>query len=301
MSDMIVVNREEPSMDDILSSIRRILSDDDEPSKPAVKESTRVLNQDEIDSLLGFDDHEHSEDYKTNMEKIMGGRQTRGAEDEEALMREWAGFADNDASSSMVTEWEAMLDSPLKEVVNAGQNNTQVSTDFTFSISCGDWIYPSKDSTCKVKYDIDFPLTTYIFVLPSQHQIHLDRGGSDKHLSSARRLHCTCRYINQTEWEMELTKLTNDYEPAFVRLINIGFKFNFATLPRLSEYKKYIFSNDDNRSRWLGIFFADVLLENYLLSEPNTSIYDDPRLKGVLTIRKSTIPEIESIGRWSSY
>lgn len=109
-ADAAAGKKEEPSMEDILSSIRRILSEDEEEERRArERERARTRSRSDEDDIFDLGGYE-----------VFGPG--RSADDEEALMREWAAMAggddedededDEEAHDSMAAEWEAMLGGP---------------------------------------------------------------------------------------------------------------------------------------------------------------------------------------------
>ncbi len=68
------LGEEDEDQDDLAAEWEAMMGDDDSPdddgSAPA-RESTRVLNQDEIDSLLGFDDEHEDDSQKSGIQAIL--------------------------------------------------------------------------------------------------------------------------------------------------------------------------------------------------------------------------------------
>jgi len=110
-----------PSMDDILSSIRNLLSEDENTTAGATlqkktvnnqihkQQSQRVLNQVEINSLLGFDEDAHV--------SCSPPKKTKNKKDDlnqDALAKAWnaaMGNEDEEEGADLAAEWAAMLDS----------------------------------------------------------------------------------------------------------------------------------------------------------------------------------------------
>jgi hypothetical protein len=86
-----------------------------------------------------------------------------------------------------------------------------------FDVSCGDWVYPSRDSSASVKYDIDFPLVAMIYRPKSDINKPLERSGRiDFHLTGPRYL--SCEIVSGkavTDHSLKVLSLKNEREEAF--------------------------------------------------------------------------------------
>jgi hypothetical protein len=173
---------------------------------------------------------------------------------------------------------------------------TEISEDgnvASFSIPCGDWIYPSKDSTSRVQYSIASPLTLILFSTKGPaHKPDLHRGDVASHFGQSRRLHCTVN-LNTFPPTLSFIKLTNDQEPEFVReLSNLVFEFNSDALDRRDDFNLSEGNLANSEVRW-SICVASILLQHRMNFSTGTWGCGDE-----LFFRSATIPEIESIGRW---
>ncbi len=181
-----------------------------------------------------------------------------------------------------LSEYRLMEDSPMD--INEGVAE--------FSIQCGDWLYPSKDSNSRVPYPIDKPLVLMLFPTEGVHHTVDPRSGDiSSHLRNSRRLHCT---IDLKSDVLTLRKLTNDQEPDFehdLSTLNLGFLFNRSTLARKSDFTLDDFSR--NSCANLSVLVSSILLQDYVAA-PDL----DWGIPNRLYFRDATYPEIESIGRW---
>src|ERR1700749_2230078 len=151
-----------------------------------------------------------------------------------------------------------------------------------FEVSCGDWIYPSKDSSSHVQYPIDFPLGAEIF-LPKERigKTVSSRGPIDRHLTGPRYLEVT---INDELSIITINCMKNREEELFSQKILYEISFCLADLPRVGGELP---QGDDWQGN--GVFFTSVLLAAHLSNRP---------LPEGITFRNAMIPEIESLGTW---
>ncbi len=166
-----------------------------------------------------------------------------------------------------------------------------------FDVDCGDWIYPSRDSTARTKYDIDFPLVALIFAMKNRVLVPVDsHSGISYHLNSPRYL--CCEIISGkavTDHALRIVKMKNRHEEEFKKKIDVEVQFDPRSLNRADELWPNGFENSyENSSRlkdedWWSILFASILLQAHLAGRD---------LPDGITFRNAIVPEIESIGRW---
>lgn len=165
--------------------------------------------------------------------------------------------------------------------------------DEHLKIFCGDWIYPSRNSSTGVTYPVDTPLVAEIF-LPNE------RGGKDVSKSSLiiEHLHGP-RFLDvhiSNENVMAILSLRSKAEKMFLKEINQDIPFDPATLAR----ERSLWQNGKYEGRmikkvkrkdyeWNAIFFTSILLQAYL---------GGVELPEGILFRNATIPEIEALGGW---
>ena len=180
------------------------------------------------------------------------------------------------------------------------ENGTTVSEDgnlVEFSIKCGDWIFPAKDSISSVQYPIDTPLTLILYPTAGElHKPNLKRGDIPSHLNGYRRMHCRLAPKLQT---LALVRLTNDAEPEWEQNVQglSPFQFDYETLARNSQFNWQSNIKNNGEQMW-AVFVTSVLLQHYL---SDGLAKRDKWGNDKLYFRHATYPEIESIGRWASH
>lgn len=169
-----------------------------------------------------------------------------------------------------------------------------------FTIKCGDWLYPCKDSGSGVSYKIEKTLALNLFS-PAREKFSCNKatGHYSHHLNSDRVLNCELDLKNN---KLFLNTVTHSTESEFIINVGVQISFDPNTLDRVSEltsnYKVFIGRGDFECS----VFVTAVLLQHYLCV--NNDGFDEflPGLsfenRTRIYFREATIPEIESIGRW---
>ncbi|HMO78944.1 MAG TPA: hypothetical protein PJ997_01965 [Candidatus Paceibacterota bacterium] len=167
-----------------------------------------------------------------------------------------------------------------------------------FSVNCGDWIYPSKDSSCGVQYPLSYAWVVEIFVPTKDKRKKISPlSGIKNHLSGPRFLEI--RIVDHNSLIVEYLK--NHHEEDFSRTIDFTLKFNPATLARSDFLWPFGFERTPtecvfsaplgiNQNDWNAVFFTSILLQTKLKGRP---------LPAGINFRDATIPEIESLGSWN--
>ncbi|OGI76333.1 hypothetical protein A3C57_00940 [Candidatus Nomurabacteria bacterium RIFCSPHIGHO2_02_FULL_33_12] len=162
-----------------------------------------------------------------------------------------------------------------------------------FKIFCGDWIYPSRDSSTKINYPIDIPLVAEIYPRSDRKGKMVSESGMIKeHLNSSRFLKLHLR----TDNILCILSLHNETESMFLKEINEDISFDRETLARPNSLwydgkypGKIIKHKNREENEWNSIFFTSILLQVFMAGE---------KLPNGISFRNATIPEIESLGRW---
>jgi len=168
-----------------------------------------------------------------------------------------------------------------------------------FEINCGDWIYPSRDSSTKVQYDINFPLVALIFVTKKRAENNVENARNiGYHLTGPRYL--TCEIISGRVvggHALKIIALKNFEEEDFEKPIGAEIQFDARALCRGSELWPHAFSNSfSNETKlkdtdWWSILFSSVILQAHINNR-------DRELPEGIIFREARIPEIEALGRW---
>lgn len=191
-----------------------------------------------------------------------------------------------------------------------------------FKVFCGDWIYPSKDSTSGVAYSVDVPVVAEIFPTCAITNV-ASKGGIDYHLNSPRFIEIDLLRVASIDVEafntyhFNIRCIKNKYEPLFEKELNITIPLGtFDDIEKLDRYtylanNKYCGDNDVHLHSLLSkqgygpsIFFTSALLKfatSSGLFKDNTvwSIFSPNVPELDIKIRKASIPEIESLGKWA--
>lgn len=203
-------------------------------------------------------------------------------------------------------DWAAaMAEQAVAETAEAEPVQGVVARDagryVDFSVRCGDWVYPSRDSTGPVQYPVDYPLVLVLFsTFKGKHKVNLRRGDIDSHLSNCRRLHLTLDADTNT---LSFKKLTNDQEPDFEMSVAqfSPIKFDPETLARGEQLYLGRGQYERNDAQRLSVLVTSILLQHFLAAMEDTA-WDlagyNEQFMNDLYFRKATVPEIESIGRW---
>ena len=173
------------------------------------------------------------------------------------------------------------MDYEIKRDVENGQ--------YSFLLPCGDWLYPSKDSSSSVgkAYDLDTPLTLMLFAPYAEKRLMARTGHIWAHLNSSRHVEVV---VSEQTSTMEFRSLCNKEEPDFKAPLSWTFNYDLKDLKRLSLCQNF---KGNGLQEW-AVFVASVLLQDYL---KNPSMGKKWGCE-TLYIRPSTIPEIETIGAW---
>ncbi|MBP9842670.1 MAG: hypothetical protein KBC62_01560 [Candidatus Pacebacteria bacterium] len=157
--------------------------------------------------------------------------------------------------------------------------------DQEFRVRCGDWIYPSRDSTTGTKYPIAFPLVANLFMQSSERERPVSsQSRIDFHLDSPRSV--VVEFLDNGK-AIHMKRLVNEKEEDFSRQLNFFLEYDIHKLARWEEIRHSHGAHGDKW--WPSIWLMSALLNAY------TSNMDLP--DGV-TFRRATIPEIESLGSW---
>lgn len=159
-------------------------------------------------------------------------------------------------------------------------------------VMCGNWIYPSRDTTTRFPYPIDEPLVVEIF-LPSK------AIGTEVSTLKEIKHHLTGpRYLKVSipgKSKIRLLSLENDHEELFTQTIDFEIEFQPEKLAREKELwgekytKKSKPRTNIRKSNWNAIYFTSILLQAYQTEKP---------LPEGIKFRKATAAEIESLGKW---
>lgn len=165
----------------------------------------------------------------------------------------------------------------------------------SFEVNCGNWIFPSKDTTTDAVYPIDIPLVAAIFMTTKDDEKGISkRFEIDHHLTGPRYVDVTV-----TGARMNIGALRNREEELFEHRVDFSVPFDAAKLARAEHLwgkpekpgGELPIHPQVRESDWKGIFFTSVLLQHHLKGgEFPEGIY----------FRKATMPEIEALGTWRS-
>jgi len=149
-------------------------------------------------------------------------------------------------------------------------------------VLCGNWIYPSRDSTTRTRYPISFPLVLNLFMQENELRKEISsRPSINFHLTGPRAVIVEFDLDGKT---IRIKRLVNEQEEAFSQDVDFNLGYDVEKITRWDEIR-YERGND----YWPSIWLTSALLNAHTAKAP---------LPEGVTFRKAKIPEIESLGRW---